>query len=125
MHGNFTPFMSKSFQIWDHLFHLIFPNNSENLKSLDIGRQAVGAKRRLNKVNKWRRRKKRKKKNFFCCSDFTPLMGNSFQIWDHFFPLLSPMDSKSIKSCTLDFGKWWLKTVKRSDKHQYQKNPAQ
>ena len=32
----------KSFQIWDHFLQLLFPKNSENLKSLDLGHQEVG-----------------------------------------------------------------------------------
>ena len=28
--GNFTPFMSKSFQIRDHFFSLLFPKDSKN-----------------------------------------------------------------------------------------------
>ena len=48
--GAFTPFMSKSFQIWDHFFPLLFPKDSENLKSLDIWLREVGAKRPLNGV---------------------------------------------------------------------------
>ena len=44
----FTPFISKSFQIWDHFFSLLFPKDSESLKILDIQFQKVGAKRRLN-----------------------------------------------------------------------------
>ena len=42
--------MSNSFQIGDHFFSLLFPKDSENLKSLDIGLWEVGAKRRLNGV---------------------------------------------------------------------------
>ena len=49
---NFTPFMSKRFTIRDHFFPLLFPKNSEYLKSLDIGFQEVGAKKRLKGVNK-------------------------------------------------------------------------
>ena len=44
-----------SFQIWDHFFPLLFPKDSENLKSLDIGLWEVRAKRRLNGVNKWKK----------------------------------------------------------------------
>ena len=44
--------MSESFQIWDHLFLLHFSKDSKNLKSLDIVLWEVGAKRRLNRVNK-------------------------------------------------------------------------
>ena len=37
LRGDFTPFISKSFHIWDYFFILLFPKDSENLKSLDIG----------------------------------------------------------------------------------------
>ena len=53
--GNFTRFMSQSFQIWGHFFSLLFPKDFEDLKNLDIGLWEVGAKRCLNSVNKvWR-----------------------------------------------------------------------
>ena len=44
--------MSKSFQIWNHFFSLLFLDDSENLKCLDIGLCKVGAKRPLNSVRK-------------------------------------------------------------------------
>ena len=50
LRSNFTVFISKSFQIRDHFFPLLFPKDSENLKSLDIGLQEMGAKRRLKGV---------------------------------------------------------------------------
>ena len=46
----FTTFMSKSFTIWDHFFPLLFPNDSEYLKCLDIGLWEVGTKRLLSGV---------------------------------------------------------------------------
>ena len=61
--GDFTPFFSKKVQIWDHFFPLLFPKDSEYLKSLDIGLREVGAKRPLNGVNKvWRTDKHTKQK---------------------------------------------------------------
>ena len=51
-HGDFLPFMSKSFQIWDHFFPLLFPKNSKPLKFLDIQLWEVGAKRPLNDTSK-------------------------------------------------------------------------
>ena len=36
----------------DHFFPFLFPKDLENLKSLDIGLGEVGAKRRINRVNK-------------------------------------------------------------------------
>ena len=35
--GNFRPILSKTVQIWDHFFPLLFPKDYEYLKSLDIG----------------------------------------------------------------------------------------
>ena len=96
--GNFTPFMSKSFQIWDHFFSLHFLKDSKNPKSMDIWFRKWGQKIVL---TEWTNEKK-SVKNFFCRGNFTPLMSTSFQIWDFFFPLLSPKDSKNIKS--LDTG---------------------
>ena len=53
--GNFTPCVSKSFQIWDPFFPLLFPKDSKNTKkSWDIGHREMGAKRRSNWVKKWK-----------------------------------------------------------------------
>ena len=56
LHGNFTPFIIKSFQIWHHFFSLLFPKDSESLKTLDIKLQEVGTKRHLNGASKVNRR---------------------------------------------------------------------
>ena len=48
------------------------------------------------------------KKNFYVNGDFTVFMRRSFQMLDHFFPLLFPKDSKSLK--TLDIGLWKVGT---------------
>ena len=45
--SGFTPFMSKCFQIRDHFFPVLFSEDSENVKSVDIGLWEVGAKRCL------------------------------------------------------------------------------
>ena len=37
------------------------------------------------------------KKNFFLCGDFRPLRNKNVQMLDHFFPLLFPKDSESLK----------------------------
>ena len=49
---NFTPFMSKSFQIWDQFFPLLFPKDSKNLKSLNIVLREVGAHKLFKQVRK-------------------------------------------------------------------------
>ena len=97
--GHFTPFMSKGFQILDQFFPLLFPRDSENLKSVDIWLWEVGAKRPLNRVRKTNTKKScsvrqnSPKTNFFWRSDCTPFISKSFKIWDHLFPLLFPKDS--------------------------------
>ena len=70
MCGNFTLFMNKRFQIWDHFFPLLFLQNFENPKSSDIGLLWVGAKIPLNRVNKW----KKKHKFFFAAAILHPLL---------------------------------------------------
>ena len=117
VHGNFTLFISKSFQILSHFFALLFPKDSKNLKFLNCGLWEVGTKRRLNGVNKWRGKKS--VKNFFCCGNFTPIMSNFFsnlwtllyitfpqgfwksknfgQIWDHFVPILFHKDCEPLQ----------------------------
>ena len=52
--------MSKSIQIWDHFSPLVFPKDSENLKSLDIGLWEVRETRRLNGVIKERKESAKK-----------------------------------------------------------------
>ena len=53
----------------------------------------------------WLIKPKFAKKKCFFSNDFTPFISKNFQMWDHFFPLLFPKDSK--------FGKWGKKTFKR------------
>ena len=43
-----------------------------------------------------------KKPNKKLCGDFTTFFSQSFQIWDHFFPLLFLKDSKSLKFLRAD-----------------------
>ena len=54
--GLLAPFTSKSSQIWDHFFLVLFPKDSKSLKFLDIRLWEVGSKRRLNGTSKVNRR---------------------------------------------------------------------
>ena len=101
MRGNFTPFI----QIRDHFFPLVFPKDSENLKSLDIGLREGGG----TKMFKWS--EQRKKKTFFCRGDSRPFLSKNVHIWDHFFPLLFPKDSESLK--ILDIRLWEVGAKRR------------
>ena len=80
LRGDLTPFMSKSFQIWDHFFPLLLHKDSEYLKSWNIGIWEMGARRRLNRMKKW----KKSVKNFCCQCNFRPILSKHVQIWDHF-----------------------------------------
>ena len=44
LRADFTPFIHKSFQIWEPFFPLLFPKDSKNLKSLNNKLREVGAK---------------------------------------------------------------------------------
>ena len=76
------------------------PKDSENLNSLDIGHWEVGTKRRFNGLNKWTKFVK----DYSRHGNSTPFMSKICQIWDHFFLIFSPKDSKNLKS--LDIGLW-------------------
>ena len=102
-------------------FYYFSPRIPNIKESLHIGLWKIGAKRPLNRVNKWR---KNASKTFFCHGNFTPFLSK----WDHFFPLLFPMDSKYLKS--LDIGHWevgakrplnGVNKVWRTEKHTKQK----
>ena len=104
----FTVFMSKKFQILDHFFPLVFPKDSENLKSLDVGLWEVVTKRRLNWVNKGGGDFV---KSIFCRDNFRPILSKKVQIWDHFFPVLFSKDSESLKF--LDIRLWEVGAKRR------------
>ena len=94
----------------------LFPKNSTNLKSLDIGLWEKGAQKPLNRVrntdtknilpSKAKFTKKQKQKSR---GDFTPFIRTSFHIWDHFFPLLFPKNSKSLKKINIRLQEVWAK----------------
>ena len=52
LHGHFRQFSKKNVHIWDHFFPLLFPKDSESLKTWDIQIREVGAKRPLNGTSK-------------------------------------------------------------------------
>ena len=121
LHCNFTPFMRKSLQIWDHLFLLLFPKDSENLKSLVIGLWELGAKRCLNGENKWK-----KIFIFFLPQQFYTLYGQKFSNLKPLLSITFPQGfRKSKKFAHWTSGSGGKRDVKTSEKHQYQKNPAQ
>ena len=95
-----TPVLSKSCQIRDHFFPLIFPNDFENVKCLDIGPHEVGAKRSLSGVNKWK--KIMQLKIFFLSQLFHTLHEQTFSNLIPFFQLLFPNYSRNLTS--LDIG---------------------
>ena len=110
--------MWEIFQIWDHFLPLVFPKDSENLKSLDIGLQEVEAKRRINGMNKL----KKSVKNFFLPLQFFTLFQQKFSTLRPLFSITFPRGVKKSKK----YGHWTSrnagkKTVKRSEKHWYQK----
>ena len=92
-------FWAKMFKSETTSFHKFSQKVSESLKMLDIRLWEVGAKRRLNGTYK-----ENyffffiHKKNFFLPQWFYTIFEENFQIWDHFFPLLFPTDSESLKN---------------------------
>ena len=122
MRRDFTPFISKSFQIWDHCFPLFFPKDYKNPKSLDIGLQEVGVKRLFNGVNKLRKKSVKKvfQRQFYTLYE---------QKLTNLRPLLLLLFPQGFHKYKKKFGRWALgsedkKTVKRSEKHHYQKKSS-
>ena len=52
LHSNFTPFIRKIFQIWDHFFPLLFAKDSQSVKCLEIWFREMGAKRGIKSTSK-------------------------------------------------------------------------
>ena len=94
LRGDFRQLPNINVQMLDHFFPLLFPKDSESLKILDIRLWEVGAKRPLNGTSKV---KKVREKNFFLRGDFRQFSNKNVHIWDHFFPLLFPKYSESLK----------------------------
>ena len=102
--GDFRPFLSKNVQIWDLFFPLLLGFRiSKHFGHLTSGN---GSKQHLNGTSK-----KKTLNNFFCCGDFRSFLGKNVQIWDHFFPLLFPKDSESLKM--LDIRLWEVGAKRR------------
>ena len=113
--GDFALFISKSFQIWDHFFLLLFPKDSENLKSLDIGLWEVGARRPLNRVRNTDTKKillsKAKfaeKLTLFCAAIFHPLLKKVFKSETTSLFYFSPRIANLQKVWTSDLSKLFI-----------------
>ena len=104
MCGDFTPFMSKSFQIWDPFYPLLFPKDSKDLIILDIGLWEVGGKKMFKLRIQMKKKTLQNLCSFLC--GFKPFLSKNVQIWDHFFSLFSPKDFKYLKSLDI-----WLREV--------------
>ena len=103
---DFRPLPNKNVQMLDHFFPLLFPKDSESLKILDIRLREVGAQRPLNGTSKV---KKVREKNFLLRGNFSLFSNKNVHIWDHFFPLLFPKDSKSLKILDIRLREVWAK----------------
>ena len=108
LRGDFRQFSNKNFHNWDHFFSLLFPKDSESLKILDIRLREVGAKRPFNGTSKV---KKVREKKLFLRGDFRKFLNKNVHVWDHFFPLLFPKDSESLK--ILDIRLWEVGAKRR------------
>ena len=144
--------MSKSFQIWDRFFPLLFPKDSKKLTSLDIGLLEVVVKRPLNGVRNNNTKKillsKAKfaqKQTFFARRFYIEFIVNIWKtsikksiLLRQFYTLYNQKFSnlRPLLFITLPQGFWKSKkighwtlgsggknTVKQSEKHQYKKIP--
>ena len=67
--------------------------------SKNIGHPTSGSgdKKTFKKDQKPKKTEKSEEKNFFLRGDFRQFSKKNVHIWDHFFPLLFPKDSESLK----------------------------
>ena len=91
------------------LLFVSFPQGFRHLKSLDIGLREVGAKRRLNGVNK--EKNKKTKKTCSAALILDHFWAKNVQIWDLLFQRLFPKDSESLK--ILDIRLWEVGAKRR------------
>ena len=104
----FYTLYKKKFQIWDHFFPLLFPNDSEIFLSFEIGLQDMATKR----VNNWKNQY-----NFFWPQQFYTLYEQMFSNLRPFLFITLPQGSwKSKKFQRWTLGSGGKKTVKRSEK---------
>ena len=74
---NFTPFMSKSCQIWDHFFSLLFPKGFKNLKKFWHWTLGSGGRKTFKRSDQMQ--KKSIKKTFFAATILHPLLAQVFK----------------------------------------------
>ena len=107
----FNTLYKQKFSNLRQFFPLLFPKDSENLKSLDIGPWEVGTKRRLTRAKKLK-----KIRNFvFAAAILHPLWAKVFKAETTSFHYFSQGFRKSKK-----FGHWTLGAKRRSEKNLYQ-----
>ena len=94
--------MSKSFPIWDHFFPLFFPNDSEDLKSLDFKKWGQKTFKQSEQIVK----------NIFATTILHSLREKDFKSETTSFHYFSQRIPKIKKVWTLDFEKWGQKNVK-------------
>ena len=87
------------------LLSITFPKKFR--KSKKFGHWTSGSKGK--KTFKRSEQMKKSVKNFFCTGNYRPFLSKNVQIWDHFFPLLLPKDSESLKILHIWLGKMGAK----------------
>ena len=119
MRGKCRPFMSKSFTIWDHFFPLLFPEDSENQNKIGHWTSGSGGKKTFNRSEQMT---KIHKKLFFRVI-FTQFLRKNVQIWDYFFPIRFPKNSKYLTILDIGLREVWAKGPLNGVNKWEEKNP--
>ena len=85
------------------LLSITFPQGFRISKDIGHPTSGSGGKKTVKRYLK-SEKKKSEKKNLFCGAILDNFLNKNFHIWDHFFPLLFPKDSESLK--ILDIQLW-------------------
>ena len=79
------------------LLSITFPQGFRIFKDIGHPTSGSGVKKTVKKDQKPKKTKKSEEKNFFLRGDFRQFANKNVHIYDHFFPLLFPKDSESLK----------------------------
>ena len=84
-----------------HYLSITFPQGFRISKNIGHPTSGSGGTKTVKKYRKPKKIEKKwkkwRKKNFFLWRDFQQFSNKNVHIWDHFFPLLFPKDSESVK----------------------------
>ena len=100
------------------LLSTTFPQGFWISKNIGHPNSENEGKKTVKKDRKPKKTEKNKDKNFFLRSNFRQFSKKNVHIWDHFFPLLFPKDSESLKILDIRFREAGAKSPLKKTKNR-------